>query len=189
MFGGTFAPRGWMLCNGQILAISSNQALFAILGTTYGGDGVTNFALPNLVGRSPIHAGQSGPFSYVLGESGGTTSVTLLQNQMPIHTHVATFDPAGGTPLAVTIASADTVATLPTPAGNIPAQGKDARGGVITDYSAPTAATGQLGGVAFSGTGAVTVSPAGGNQPVATQSPYLAVNYIVATVGIFPSRN
>lgn len=190
MFGGNFAPRGWALCNGQTLPISQNAALFSILGTTYGGNGQTTFMLPNLQGRVAIHAGQSpGTSQYVLGESAGTENVTLLQTQMPMHTHVATFSPTGGTPLAVSIATADVAATAPTPGGNILAQGKDARGAVVSDYAAPSAATGTLGGGSLTGTGAVTVTPAGGSQPFSVIQPYQVVNYIIALVGIFPSRN
>src|SRR5215510_8922011 len=91
MFGGNFAPRGWAFCNGQLLSIAQNTALFSILGTTYGGNGQTTFALPNLQGRVAIHPGQSpGTSNYVLGESAGTESVTLTTNQMPMHTHAAT---------------------------------------------------------------------------------------------------
>jgi microcystin-dependent protein len=88
LFGGNFAPRGWAFCNGQLLAISQNTALFSILGTTYGGDGQTNFALPDLRSRVPTHFGQGPGLSpYVLGQTGGTENVTLNVNQMPAHTH------------------------------------------------------------------------------------------------------
>lgn len=190
MFGGSFAPRGWALCNGQLLSIAQNSALFSLLGTTYGGDGQMTFALPNLQGRVPVHAGQGPGLSpYSPGQTGGTENITITQTQMPIHTHVATFDAAGGTPLAVGISTADTAAAATTPAGNILAQGKDSRGGVVSDYSPATAADGTLGGVALTGNGAVTVGPAGGSQPTPILQPYLAVNFIIATVGIFPSRN
>lgn len=190
MFGGNFAPRGWALCNGQQMAIAQNSALFSILGTTFGGNGQTTFGLPNLQGRVPVHAGQSpGTSQYTLGETSGTESVTILQTQMPMHAHLATYNPAGDTPLAVSIASADTVASVATPGGNIPAQGKDARGGVLTDYAPPAAATGTLGGVSLTGTGAITVGVAGGSQPTPILQPFLVVNFIIALEGIFPSRN
>jgi microcystin-dependent protein len=88
LFAGNFAPRGWAFCNGQLLAISQNTALFSLLGTFYGGDGRTTFALPDLRGRAPIHAGQGpGLSSYDLGELGGVEAVTLISTQMPVHTH------------------------------------------------------------------------------------------------------
>ena len=90
IFGGTFAPNGWALCNGQLLSIAQNSALFAILGTTYGGDGVTTFALPNLQGRLPMHWGQGQGLSpRVVGEIAGTETVTLLNSQLPVHNHTA----------------------------------------------------------------------------------------------------
>jgi microcystin-dependent protein len=190
MFAGNFAPRNWALCNGQLLSVSQNSALFSILGTTYGGNGVQTFALPNLQGRVAIHAGQSpGTSLYTLGESAGTENQTLLQTQMPMHTHVAMYNPNGGTPLGVSIATADTPATASTPGGNILAQGKDARNGVVSDYAATSAATGSLAGVTMAGSGAVTVAPAGGSSPVPVVQPYQVVNYIIAIEGTFPSRN
>jgi microcystin-dependent protein len=89
MVGFNFAPKGWALCNGQLLPIAQNQALFSLLGTYYGGDGRTNFALPNLQGRVPIHQGSNGMSNYVLGMSGGVESVTLSVNNLPAHTHAA----------------------------------------------------------------------------------------------------
>ncbi|MFZ0041987.1 MAG: tail fiber protein [Solirubrobacteraceae bacterium] len=108
MFGGNFAPQGYAFCNGQLLSISQNTALFSLLGTTYGGDGVTTFALPNLQGRVPIHSGNGAGLSpYVLGQNGGTENVTLTQGQMPAHNHVIQ---AGG------------AETTSFPAGAVPAQ-------------------------------------------------------------------
>ena len=93
LFGGNFAPQGWALCNGQLLSISQNTALFSILGTTYGGDGIQTFALPNLQGRVPIHWGQgAGLSAYNLGQSGGSENVTLLVNQIPAHSHLVSSD-------------------------------------------------------------------------------------------------
>ena len=190
MFGGTFAPRGWQLCNGQLLAIASNSALFSLLGTTYGGDGISTFALPDLRCRLPMHWGNGpGLTPRVQGEVGGTENTTLNSTQMPSHTHTAVFAPTGATPLAVSIASADVPATASNPGGNILAQGKDARGGAISDYAAATAATGALAGVTLTGTGAITVTATGGSTPVPIMPPYLVVNFIIALAGIFPSRN
>src|SRR5271169_2224155 len=98
--GFNFAPRSWAFCDGQLLSIAQNSALFALIGTTYGGDGTTNFALPDLRGRAPLHTGQSsGTSSYVLGQSGGVESVTLTVSQMPAHVHSASAQ-AGGTNVA-----------------------------------------------------------------------------------------
>src|SRR3954466_12786852 len=89
LFAGNFAPRGWQLCNGQILSIAQNTALFSILGTTYGGNGQTTFALPDLLGRVPIHSGQGpGLSNYVIGEMSGSETVTRLSTQMPAHNHI-----------------------------------------------------------------------------------------------------
>lgn len=193
MFGGNFAPRGWAFCNGQILPIATNTALFSILGTTYGGNGQTTFALPNLQGRVAIHQGQSpGTSVYTLGEVGGTENVTLTQLQLPMHTHAATYNPSGGTPLAasVTIPAANVSATLPAPGGNVPAQIVDSRGTSINGYAPAASANASLSGSAsLSGTGQITVGVAGGSQPTPILQPYQVVNYIIALVGIFPSRN
>jgi microcystin-dependent protein len=98
IFGGTFAPRGFAFCQGQIMSIAQNSALFALLGTTYGGDGVTTFALPDLRGRVPVHQGQGPGLSYYfLGQSGGSESVTLTTNQMPVHGHAAACNSSPGT--------------------------------------------------------------------------------------------
>jgi microcystin-dependent protein len=157
LFAGNFAPRGWAFCSGQLLPIAQNTALFSILGTTYGGNGQTTFALPDLRGRAAIHPGQGpGLSNYSLGEAAGVEAVTLLANQMPVHQHV---QPASN-------AEQDT---------NRPNNAVPARGGVY----------------AASSDGA-TLDPttaAGGNQPHENRPPYLAVNYIIALEGIFPSRN
>ncbi|MEO8860332.1 MAG: tail fiber protein [Ginsengibacter sp.] len=164
IFAGNFAPRGWALCNGQLMAISQNQALFALLGTTYGGDGITNFALPDLRGRVPIHVGQGpGLTNYVIGQTGGTENTTLLASNLPPHTHplIATFE-LGST-------SDPTGAYL----GNT--------GVLDREYN-------------ISGTkvqmnaGAIGLS-SGNSQPFNNVQPYLTLTYIIALQGIFPSRN
>ncbi len=197
MFAGNFAPRGWQFCNGQILSIAQNTALFSILGTTYGGNGQTTFALPDLRGRAPVHAGMgaAGPglSPVALGEVAGSLSTTLTILNLPAHNHVATFAPAAGsTPLAVSVAVANTPAPNSDPTAGILAQSQiPSRSAptVVNSYAASTAATGALAGVSVSGTGQVTVAPAGGSQPFSNASPYLGINFIIATEGIFPSRN
>src|SRR3954449_6617686 len=126
LFGGNFAPRGWAFCNGQLLAVSQNTALFSILGTTYGGNGETTFALPDLRGRVPLHPGQGPGLSpYVLGENGGQENVTLNVTQLPAHTH------------AVSPRASNNAQTTNRPGGTIPAKG-GAYGGGVNSNMAPT---------------------------------------------------
>lgn len=161
MFGGNFAPHSWMFCNGQILSIAEYQALFALLGTTYGGDGVSTFALPDLRGRVPVHQGQSpGLSNYPMGQRTGSETVTLSINQIPGHTHVPNCDGTGAT------------AGDPTNAfwGNFQAAYTAATG--INTVMNPKAD-----------------SIAGGSQPHDNMLPYQAVSFIIAVEGLFPSRN
>ena len=165
MFAGTFAPRGWALCDGQLLQISQNSALFSLLGTTYGGDGRTTFALPDLRGRAPIHAGQGAGLSRrTLGEKGGQENVTLSLAQIPSHNHTAQIN-------------ADTsVALTDKPADGLPARN-----------AAATPVYGNDPNTTLSNT-AVTVDNNGGGQAHPNMQPYITVNYIIALTGIFPSR-
>jgi len=166
LFGGNFAPRGWALCNGQLLPISSNSALFSILGTTYGGDGRTSFGLPDLRGRVPMHPGTGPGLSpRTLGQRGGVEDVVLTASQIPEHNH-----------------SANCV----TPAGN----SNDA----VNNFWADDA--GVSSGTYHDGAGATPVpmntnaiGNAGGGQPHTNIQPYQCVNYIIALVGLFPSRS
>lgn len=159
-----FAPKGWALCNGQILPINQNQALFSLLGTTYGGDGRVNFALPNLQGRAPIHFGQgSGLGDYMVGQVGGSEAVTLNSQDIPTHTHAVNASAA--------------VASSKLPTGNVLA--KKARFGKDV-YAAPA----HLVAMAPS-----ALAPAGGSQPHTNMQPSLTLNFVIALQGIFPSRN
>lgn len=168
MFGGNFAPYQYALCNGQIMPIQQNQALFTILGTSFGGNGQTNFALPDLRGRAPMHTGQSpGANNINLGESGGTPSTTMSVNQMPNHSHPIMVSTGG--------ASAD--------------KGSSA-------LMLAQSATSDLTPVNIYGAASTNVALAaqscgavGGNLPFSIQSPYLGINMIIALYGIFPSRN
>jgi microcystin-dependent protein len=162
MFGGTFAPRNWALCNGQQLPISENETLFNLLGTTYGGDGQTTFGLPDLRGRVPVHQGAT----HIVGALGGAENVTLLTSQLSPHSH------AGST----TGSATDKPATDTDPAGRVFAVPND--GG--NSFSAT--ATGLQGG-------AVNTPSDGGSQPHGNMQPYLCVNFCIALFGIFPSRN
>jgi microcystin-dependent protein len=171
IFGGNFAPRGWMFCQGQLLAIAQYDALFALIGTTYGGDGQTTFGLPDLRSRRAIHQGQgAGLPTFTLGEMSGTENVTLLSINLPPHNHATPV--ITGTPKG----SSDTTGTSTPNNTVVPAAGQ-------TLYSPNEG----LASGPFSGIGVTTV--AGGNQPIAIIGPYLAMNYIIAVEGIFPSRN
>lgn len=201
MVGFSYAPQGWALCNGQTLSISANNALFALLGTTYGGNGTTTFNLPDLQGRLPLHAGNgAGLPVYTLGQMAGTPSVTLTQQQMPQHTHVATFTPSGGggTPAVnVTVNGSSATGTTSSPTGNYLAGAASVPGHTPSLYvpgSPAPAGLGPIAGVSATisgvsgGGGTVTNALAGGNLPVAIEPPYLAVYFIIALTGIFPSR-
>jgi microcystin-dependent protein len=190
--GFNFAPTGWFTCQGQLLPISQYQALFALLGTYYGGNGVNNFALPDFQGRMPIGTGQMrGGSNYVIGQVGGAEQVTLLVSNMPSHTHIAAFQAAGAT---VSLNASTNAATLAAPtAGAFLAQSADTSGQANPVIYVPAASAGTtvaLGGGSVSfGSGAVTNSQTGGSQPTPTMSPYLAVTSIIAYNGIFPSRS
>jgi microcystin-dependent protein len=154
-----FPPKGWAFCNGQLLAINQNQALFALLGTTYGGNGTTTFALPDLRSRGPMHFGQGpGLASRSLGERSGEENHTLIASEMPAHTHLVNV--------------VNTPGTQTTPAGNFFASN---RGGYAESGNVPM----------HSG----AVANAGGSQPHANLPPYLTLNFCIALVGIFPSQN
>jgi microcystin-dependent protein len=170
IFAGNFAPRGWALCQGQLLSISQNAALFSILGTTYGGDGITNFALPDLRGRYPRGVGQGPSLSNVVeGEMSGAETVTLNLNEIPAHTHTATENVSNA------------VGTVGAPNGGFLA--KDPTGGSVPMYNSTPTSGKSLNA------GAITVGSAGGSQPHSVLDPYLGLNYCIALVGIFPSRN
>jgi microcystin-dependent protein len=159
-----FPPKGWALCNGQLLSISQNTALFSLLGTTYGGNGTTTFALPDFRSRVPIHAGQGpGLSNYTLGEQTGAESVTLTVGQLPAHNHTVNGVAGGGNQAS--------------PAGGSPAIEST---GTSLDYS---------NGVPNSPMNAAMVSATGSNQPHPNIQPVLCVNFVIALVGIFPSRN
>ena len=163
MFGGNFAPRNYALCQGQLLAIQQNTALFSLLGTFYGGDGVSTFQLPDLRGRVPIHQGTSSfGTSYVVGEVLGSENVTLTSQQIPSHTHAAKVSPSG---------SSDS------PVGAYP--GTDPAGNVAQFFTGAANAQMNLAAIAL----------AGGSQPHANVQPYLAVTFVIALFGVFPSRS
>lgn len=163
MFGGNYAPAGWALCNGQILSISEYNILFSLIGTTYGGDGQSTFALPNLQGRIPIHAGKGpGLSSRVLGQMGGSEAVVLAPSQVARHDHG--------------FAASTDAATSANPAGNVLAMASD-----ISLYRKEAA-------VRPLGEDTIAASP-GGNQPHENMQPYLCVSFIIALEGVYPSRS
>ncbi|MBD2867718.1 phage tail protein [Paenibacillus sp. IB182493] len=163
MFGGTFAPLGWELCDGRLLSISENELLFSLLGTTYGGDGQTTFAVPNLASRIPVGQGtnpQTGT-NYVIGQRGGTENVTLTQTELPAHTHVAVASSQAGTQIS--------------PAGAVWAAQTMQN---VYSQQPPTVQMSPQ-----------SLSPFGGNQPHDNMMPFLAINFIIATEGTYPSRD
>jgi len=171
VFGFGFPPKGWALCNGQLLAINQNQALFALIGTTYGGNGTTNFQLPNFQGRTMLGVGKS-PISgaqYVWGEIGGVENVTLLPTQMPNHTHLVA---------AQTVAANSTVAAT--------AKIAVVKNTVTTTDVINVYATGVAPNVALEPR---TIGSAGNNTPHTNMPPFLVMNICIATTGLFPSRN
>ncbi|WP_010226110.1 phage tail protein [Pseudomonas donghuensis] len=169
MFGGNFAPRGYAICEAQILPIAQNAALFSILGTAFGGNGQNTFGLPDLRGRTAVGTGQGPSLSQIdLGEVGGVENVTLTYNQLPSHRHTQVISTVGGT----------------SDVGNETmylARAADTGGNAMNIYGSDLA-------------GATTLSPnslsaAGGGQPFGNRNPYLGITYIIALEGIFPSRN
>ena len=185
-FGCNFAPRGLAFCNGQTLAISQNSALFALLGTTYGGNGTTTFNLPNLQSRVTVHFGTGpGLSSYQLGQSSGTETVSLSSGQLPAHTHTATFDGTSSTLSASAVKATAQIAA----AGSLLGKSIDNAGTTTPLIYSPagSATVAALGGLNVAGT--VTVNPAGSSQPVPIIQPYLAINFCIALQGVFPSRN
>lgn len=182
-FGFNFAPRGWAQCNGQSMALNQNQALYSLLGTTYGGNGQTTFNLPDLRGRSPIHMGQGpGLPNYDIGQSSGNNQITLTQNQLPAHAHPLTSSGQACTAAA---------ATTNNPTNAVPAavaiEVNDPNGGGVTATAlayAPASDGSHMSGGSGSQTG-----PAGVGQSVDVTNPYLAVNWCICTQGVYPSRN
>jgi microcystin-dependent protein len=165
IFAGNFAPRGWAFCNGQLLPVSQNTALFSLIGTTYGGDGRTTTALPNLKGRAPMHPGRGpGLTARRLGQRTGTETVTLTEAQMPSHNHTMIADASTGGPLGGG-------ANTGNPKGNYL--------GASVKFKSTT--TGQVGMVALTNTG--------GSQAHNNVQPFLTMNFIIALQGLYPSRS
>ena len=163
IFPFNFAPKGWAFCDGQLLPISQNTALFSLLGTTYGGDGKSNFALPNMQGNAPMHPGQGPGLSlHDLGEMGGSATVSLLESEIPAHSH--------------TLMGSTTNSSKPNPTNNALTKTLGA-----TPYVPPAGAP----LAAFSDR---ALAPAGGDQPHNNMQPYLTLNFCIAMQGVFPPR-
>jgi microcystin-dependent protein len=160
MFAGSFAPNGWMFCQGQLLAISQYDTLFNLIGTTYGGDGQSTFALPNLSSRVPVHNGTSAFGNYVIGQMGGAENVTLTAAQIPNHTHQMLCNSSSS--------------SSPTPAGQYPGASSS------NVYGPNSSSSGTLNPAA--------VANSGGSQPHDNLMPYLAVSFIISLFGIYPSQ-
>lgn len=159
LFGGNFAPAGWAFCDGQLMPISENETLFVLIGTTYGGDGQSTFALPDLRGRLPLHQGSNVGVTYQLGEQGGVESVTLSVNQMPAHSHALSMS-----------------ATIPdqlVPTNNVTAEATKRFYTANATNLQPMAAN--------------AIAPVGGSQPHDNLQPYLCVSFIISLFGVFPS--
>ena len=172
IFGFQFAPKGWAFCNGQIMPISQNTALFSLLGTTYGGDGKSTFALPDLQGSAAMHPGQGPGLSlYDLGQMGGSEAVTLLESELPAHAH--TF---GGAVAAN--------GNSQSPVGNVWAQGQFNRAALFA-YATP--ATGKVNPNVMALAGPVPI-PVGGSLPHNNLMPYVTLNFCIALQGVVPAR-
>ena len=172
LFAGNFAPQGWMLCEGQLLDISEYDTLFFLIGTTYGGDGQTNFQLPDLRGRLPVHQGNlSGGSNYVLGQTGGAENVTLMVSQIPAHSH----------PLTGSV----TILTRTDEAGNLSSPNNNYVGTApAKKYFNPVATpSGKMAPLASTG----AINPVGGSQPHSNMQPTLALNFIISVFGLYPS--
>jgi microcystin-dependent protein len=162
IFPFNFAPRGWAFCNGQLLPISQNTALFSLLGTTYGGDGKTTFALPNLQGAAPMHPGQGPGLSlHDLGEASGSATVTLIESELPAHTHT------------LRAATDDADLQAPTPTRSL---------------ARSTSGFAYVAGAANTAMAATAIGTTGGSQPHNNLQPYLTLNFCIALQGVFPPR-
>lgn len=201
LFAFPFAPRGWAQCNGQLLSIAQNSALFALIGTTYGGNGVTNFALPDLRGRMAIHYGQ-GLSYYNMGQKAGLENVSLLVANLPAHSHqlsAANLPVTGSLNVSATLQASSQAGATAAPAnGNVLSAANDG-GGTGADiqlYSSNTPNI-TLGGLNVSvspngmsvSTSGVNTGNTGTNSPVSVQNPYLAANYCICLEGVYPSQS
>lgn len=202
LFAGNFAPRGWLFCSGQILPISQYSTLYSLLGVSYGGDGVTTFALPDLRSRVPLGASDMGAApglpSHPRGDKGGIETTVLNSAQLPAHTHGTTVTAGSGTAPTVSVMASNQAPTQSTPGAGSPAANTisavaEQDGGVtILGYNSDASPSVSLNGVTVSGGGSgvptVTVLAAGSSSPVSIMQPYGSLNYIICIEGVYPSR-
>lgn len=180
LFAGNFSPKSWAYCNGQLLAIATNTALFSLLGTTYGGDGRTTFGLPDFRGRHPLSTGQGGGLpNYVLGERTGVQQTTLSLLNLPNHSHISTGIPS----VTINMLCNTNEATGTEPEGQYPATPSSG----ATMYS--SAADSTLATYDLHPVSNLVAGVSGSSQPIPLGSPYLGINYIICMYGIFPSRD
>jgi microcystin-dependent protein len=179
IFAGNYAPAGWLLCQGQLLNIGAYITLYTVIGTTYGGDGVQTFALPDFRGRVAVHAGQgAGLQPYILGQQGGVENVTLTIDQIPVHSHAVTNLVLPGFP------ASNLPGTTDIPTGNVPAQVN----GSPAAYT--TASTDNLGNsTTLSLSGSTGGNGTNGTTPINIVSPYTALNYVICVEGVFPTHD
>jgi microcystin-dependent protein len=189
IFAGNFNPRGWAFCNGQLISIAQNTALFSLLGTYYGGNGQTTFGIPDLRGRMLVGMGQGpGLDEVVIGEQSGTNSVTLLTSNLPSHTHTATVAAGAGTTALTLYAVSETGNTVAPSGKNLAAS----RSIAVADYNSTGTTValnaGSVSNITF-GKPAVTIASAGSDTPIDIRQPYLGITHVICTQGIFPARN
>ena len=187
IFGGNFAPQNWLLCNGALISISQNTALFSLIGTFYGGDGVQVFGLPDLQGRVPVGAGTSNVTGHTfnVGQTGGAETVTLNIGNLPTHTHTADLSTLVVSPQATTNAGTTNVPAAGLVPAALPVIGGGPSATSIKGYGAKTN-TVSLGSGTVSGS--LTIMPTGGNAAIDIMPPYQAMYYIICTAGVYPSR-
>ncbi|MCG8476552.1 MAG: tail fiber protein [Cytophagales bacterium] len=187
LFGGNFAPRAWAYCSGQLLSIAQNTALFSILGTTYGGDGRTTFALPDLRGRVAVQAGTGpGLSTRKLGQRTGLEYVNLNALQIPSHTHTGT---AGPWAVSTVVISSDDLGTASDPEGNLPAETTSGYMYGSVKSSSGKKMAGDILSLSGPQTTSVQLANTGASQAHNNMQPYLTLNYIICLMGTFPSRS
>lgn len=184
-FRNTAVPDDWMVCDGSLLPIAAYSALFALIGSQFGGNGVSNFALPDLRGRSPVGTGQGQQLTPIaLGEHAGTEQVTLSTSNLPTHTHPAAFSPASSLQQSCYSGNGG----LTSPANAVPSTVSESSIGVMNSYAPPSAANAKMAPIPLAGV-QIDVGPAGAGQPVDMRNPYLGLTFCICVNGIYPSAS
>ena len=194
----TFVPYGFLSANGSAVTISQYNALYSLLGVTFGGNGSTNFMIPDLCGRVPMGTGLSQRdkiYNYTEGEYGGVTSTTITSNQLPMHSHTAIFTPTGTVPTPVTVTigvSTDSTSNVPNPKNNVISKIIDSTNNTCKGFTPAATASSFLGGVTVSGGGltggTVTNGISGMSSSMSLMQPYVVINYVLCVSGIYPVR-